>query len=129
MFGSGVPVCAVDFACIGELVRHGVNGCVFKSKEQLARQIIILLFKSPEQPLHTWLNSSGDNNDEISGSGSRSGSGSGSGRGIHGGSGSGIYGGSQVTLIGLKEQAGQLDSWSQNWDTVVPQYIQHMCSS
>lgn len=42
MFGAGLPVCAVRFPCIGELVRHGVNGLVFDrdQPEQLADQIL-----------------------------------------------------------------------------------------
>jgi len=31
MFGAGLPVCAVNFACISELVKDGVNGRVFGS--------------------------------------------------------------------------------------------------
>ncbi|KAJ1909504.1 mannosyltransferase [Tieghemiomyces parasiticus] len=38
MFGCGLPVCAVRFQCIGELVRHGRNGWVFDDGEELARQ-------------------------------------------------------------------------------------------
>lgn len=34
MFGAGLPVCAVDFASIGELVRDGVNGRVFGRRKR-----------------------------------------------------------------------------------------------
>ena len=39
MFGSGLAVCALDYgACLGELLRHGENGLVFSSGDELARQ-------------------------------------------------------------------------------------------
>ncbi|CAH0395097.1 unnamed protein product [Bemisia tabaci] len=40
MFGCGLPVCALDFKCLGELVRHGENGFVFKNSSDLHRQIL-----------------------------------------------------------------------------------------
>jgi beta-1,4-mannosyltransferase len=39
MFGAGLPVCAVGFACLGELVRHGENGLVFADARELAEQV------------------------------------------------------------------------------------------
>ncbi len=45
MFGSGVPVCAMDFPTISELVQHGQNGLVFSTKDQLSSQMISLFFK------------------------------------------------------------------------------------
>eukprot|EP00052_Salpingoeca_macrocollata_P023564 m.207464 g.207464 ORF g.207464 m.207464 type:complete len:191 (-) comp22055_c0_seq6:31-603(-) len=39
MYGCRLPVCAVDFSCIGELVQHDVNGLVFSTSEQLAQQL------------------------------------------------------------------------------------------
>jgi len=51
MFGCGLPVCALDFACLQELVQPGWNGMVFKSSEELAGQLISLLRGFPRSPM------------------------------------------------------------------------------
>ena len=42
-FGAGLPVCAVGFSCLDELVQHGKNGMVFQDSAQLAEQMQELL--------------------------------------------------------------------------------------
>ena len=43
LFGCQVPVCAMDFACLSELVQEDVNGHVFTTSAQLADQLFELL--------------------------------------------------------------------------------------
>lgn len=50
MFGCGLPVCALDFACLDELVKDGVNGLVFRDAEQLASELESLLTGFPNCP-------------------------------------------------------------------------------
>lgn len=40
MFGCGLPVCALTYSCIGELVSHEHNGLLFATPEQLAQQLL-----------------------------------------------------------------------------------------
>lgn len=47
MFGCGLPVCALGFACLDELVKDGTNGLVFHNAEQLAAQLESLLSSHP----------------------------------------------------------------------------------
>jgi beta-1,4-mannosyltransferase len=43
MYGSGLPVCAVSFDCLDELVHHGVNGMVFNSSSELADEFEVMI--------------------------------------------------------------------------------------
>jgi len=54
MFGCGLPVCALDFSCLNELVKDGKNGLIFASALELSQQIETLLtsFPFPHAPLH-----------------------------------------------------------------------------
>lgn len=57
MFGAGLPVCAFDYGpCLAEQVRHGDNGLVFSTSEQLAQQLHDLFAGFPnDTPLLTHL--------------------------------------------------------------------------
>ena len=39
MFGAGLPVLALDFVALGELVRDGQNGRIFTSADELATRV------------------------------------------------------------------------------------------
>ncbi|KAJ7171812.1 mannosyltransferase [Mycena crocata] len=57
MFGCGLPVCALSFSCLDELVKDGKNGLIFKDAAQLAEQIETLLTGFPNCPRLTELRS------------------------------------------------------------------------
>jgi len=58
MFGCGLPVCALDYVCLNELVKPGLNGLVFKTAEELAGQLVSLLKSFPHSPMLDSLRSS-----------------------------------------------------------------------
>ncbi|KIM32767.1 glycosyltransferase family 33 protein [Serendipita vermifera MAFF 305830] len=48
MFGCHLPVCALDFSCLNELVKDGKNGLVFKDAQGLAGHLESLLLGFPD---------------------------------------------------------------------------------
>ncbi|CAI8002530.1 Chitobiosyldiphosphodolichol beta-mannosyltransferase [Geodia barretti] len=42
MFGCGLPVCALNFECLDELVKHDINGVVFSCSAELSAQLQLL---------------------------------------------------------------------------------------
>ncbi|XP_022750918.1 UDP-glycosyltransferase TURAN isoform X3 [Durio zibethinus] len=49
MFGCGLPVCAVSFSCIDELVKVEKNGLLFSSSSELADELLMLFRGFPDE--------------------------------------------------------------------------------
>ncbi|KAL0399549.1 UNVERIFIED_CONTAM: UDP-glycosyltransferase TURAN [Sesamum radiatum] len=49
MFGCGLPVCAVSYSCIKELIHVEKNGLLFSSSAELADQLMMLFEGFPER--------------------------------------------------------------------------------
>ncbi|KAG2445600.1 hypothetical protein HXX76_000211 [Chlamydomonas incerta] len=50
MYGAGLPVCALSYSCIRELVVPGVTGLLFSTGQELAAQLAGLLGGFPAEP-------------------------------------------------------------------------------
>jgi beta-1,4-mannosyltransferase len=50
MFGSGLPVCAIRFRTLPELVKENQNGLIFEDSKQLTDQIFDLFKEFPKKP-------------------------------------------------------------------------------
>ena len=53
MFGAGLPVCAMGFQCIDELVQHEKNGLIFKTSVELSDQLHELFIDFPNTAMVT----------------------------------------------------------------------------
>ncbi|GAV64112.1 Glyco_trans_1_4 domain-containing protein, partial [Cephalotus follicularis] len=49
MFGCGLPVCAVSYSCIQELVKVEKNGLIFSSSSELADELLMLFKGFPDE--------------------------------------------------------------------------------
>ncbi|KAI4330165.1 hypothetical protein MLD38_028468 [Melastoma candidum] len=49
MFGCGLPVCAVSYSCIEELVKVNKNGLLFSSSSELADELLMLFKGFPDE--------------------------------------------------------------------------------
>uniref|UniRef100_A0A8B9QXR8 Chitobiosyldiphosphodolichol beta-mannosyltransferase n=1 Tax=Anas platyrhynchos TaxID=8839 RepID=A0A8B9QXR8_ANAPL len=56
MFGCCLPVCAIYFECLHELVKHDENGLIFRDSSELAEQLKMLFLEFPtlEGKLHNF---------------------------------------------------------------------------
>jgi len=64
MFGCGLPVAAIQYNCLDELVKDGVNGVVFKDGEELA-DVLVGLFKGFPGKVDSRLGKFRDNLEEF----------------------------------------------------------------
>ena len=140
MFGSGLPVCAVNFPTLPELVKHGHNGLIFESALDLTAQLTQLLYPESKalresvptsSVADTEYGNTGQNGEEdenraqvvstyvtedMKGSYQPIADNKNDYHSIDNLSGS--------TLHQLRKNAGDIESWEDNWNTVVKPLVQ-----
>jgi len=103
MFGSGLPVCAVMFPALPELIQHNTNGLIFDGSlgksEELASYILHTIFDVQD----TGSSSSMSDGDDVVESG-------------------------KELLQRLKTNVIRTSSWDQQWLSVVPQVLESLDS-
>jgi beta-1,4-mannosyltransferase len=108
MFGSSLPVCAIQFPTISELVKHGYNGLIFNNALELTNQLERLLFTNNSKTTK-----SKDKDNEINDGKKNS-------KNVEI-----IYdedvGGDELST--LRKGAGLIESWDDNWDVIMPPLI------
>ncbi|KAM5542248.1 hypothetical protein V8D89_004121 [Ganoderma adspersum] len=102
MFGCGLPVCALGFACLDELVKDGVNGLVFHNAEQLAAQLESLLRGFPSAPGLATLRASFERKEST---------------------------GSRTKSLATGGPEWEWGTWSENWDHVMRPLLLHDVAS
>ena len=125
MFGSGLPVCAINFPTLPELVKNGDNGLIFSTAEQLTAQLSLLLYPS----ISSAFNGNIDSHTDVQLSGQ-----SGCRDDRRGDSGTGVTfnvhdeeiskkclleNGSEMNLQNLRRGAEKIQSWDDNWHSVL----------
>ncbi|KZT24677.1 glycosyltransferase family 33 protein [Neolentinus lepideus HHB14362 ss-1] len=95
MFGCGLPVCALDFACLHELVKESTNGLIFKDVAQLADQLETLLTSFPSSEALNSLRSSIMKSSDPS------------------------HAARDLGLTGSEGEHWEWNSWAENWDKVM----------
>ena len=49
MFGCGVPVCAIHYPALPELLKNGENGIIYRQHNDLAAQLYRLVCEAPNE--------------------------------------------------------------------------------
>lgn len=125
MFGSGLPVCAINFPTLPELVKNGDNGLIFSTAEQLTAQLSLLLYPS----ISSAFNGNIDSHTDVQLSGQsgcrddrRGDSGTGVTFNVHDEEISKKYlleNGNEMNLKNLRRGAEKIQSWDDNWHSVL----------